>query len=194
MTTLGTARRSGSPTGVRVAPKSYDELEVVAEGIRPLLPKAAGAGPWKLDALRIFEQTLPRAKFNYCVAETNGLKNIAGFTIPELRVVVVRQDVYDGLFEDRVFSRSTVIHELSHIVLDHATTFYRGRPTGQHQYFEDSEWQANSLTAAIMMPLDACRAAGSPQNLAAMCGTSVQASTFRLQKLIERGLLAKKQH
>ena len=188
MTTLGTASRSRSPTGMRVAAKSYKQLEEVAEGIRPLLPRFPSAA-YKIDAARVLEETLPRAGFQYYIEKTEVLKECAGFTWPEHRLVVLRQDVYDGLYEDNVFSRSTVIHELSHIVLDHATTLYRGAPVGQHRFFEDSEWQAKSLTAAIMMPIEACKAAASIADLGSMCGTSVSASTYRIQRLVERRVL-----
>lgn len=188
MTTLGTASRSRSPTGLRVAAKSYKQLEEVAEGIRPLLPTVAG-DPFKIDAARVLEETLPRAGFQYYIEKNEVLKECAGFSWPEHQLVVLRQDVYDGLYEGNVFSRSTVIHELSHIVLDHATTLYRGAPVGRHRFFEDSEWQANSLTAAIMMPIEACDAADSIADLGSMCGTSMPASTYRIQRLVEHRIL-----
>lgn len=188
MTTLGTANRSRSPTGLRVAAKNYRQIEEIAEGVRPLLPKYPESD-WKIDAARVLEYTLPKAGYEYYVEKTQELKECAGFTLPEHRLVILREDVYEGLFEDNVFSRSTVIHELSHIVLNHATTLYRGAPVGQHRFFEDSEWQANSLTAAVMMPLAACKVAVSIADLGSRCGTSTPASTYRIQKLVERGIL-----
>lgn len=185
MTTLGTASASRTPTGLRVAAKSYRQIEEVAEGVRPLLPKCPGSD-WKIDAVRVLEQTLPKAGYEYYVEKTELLKECAGFTLPEHRLVILREDVYEGLFKEEVFSRSTVIHELSHIVLNHATTLYRGAPARQHRFCEDSEWQAKSLTAAIMMPIAACKVAASISDLAALCGTSNQASTYRIQKLVER--------
>lgn len=191
MTTLGTAQRARTPSGMKVAPMSYIKLEEVADGLRPLLPKAAGygGGAWKLDAWRVLEQTLPRAQFNHYVAEIDELDECAAFTVPEQKLVVLRRDVYDGLFVDDVFSRSTVIHELTHIVLNHAVTLHRGAVLGQHQFCEDSEWQAKALTAAVMMPIEACRAAHSAHELARMCGTSVQAAGYRIEKLEARGEL-----
>lgn len=191
MTTLGTASGSRSPTGLRVAAKNYRQIEEIAEGVRGLLPKYPGS-EWKIDAARVLEYTLPKAGFEYYIEKRDELQECAGFTLPEHRLVVLRQDVYEGLFEDNVFSRSTVIHELSHIVLNHATTLYRGAPIGQHRFYEDSEWQANSLTAAIMMPIAACELATSIADLGTMCGTSMTASTYRIQKLVERRILDSK--
>ncbi len=191
MTTLGTADKARTPSGMKVAPMSYKKLEDVAEGVRLLLPKivGGGGGDYKIDAWRVLEQTLPRAKFNYHVADDDELKECAAFTIPERRLVVLRRDVYDGVFDDNVFSRSTVIHELSHIVLNHSVTLHRGAVLGKHQFCEDSEWQAKALTAAIMMPVDACKIAHSARELAETCGTSIKAAGYRIEKLTERGLI-----
>ena len=109
MTTLGTAQQVRTPSGMKVAPMSYAKLEEVAENLHPLLPKVAGpsGGKWKIDSWRLLEQTLPRAQFNYYVAEVSELNECAAFTVPENKLVVLRQDVYDGLFSDEAFSRST---------------------------------------------------------------------------------------
>jgi len=189
VTTLGIAGSARSPSGLKVAPLNYDKIEQVAQGLLKLLPTAAG-NRFAIDAWRILEQTLPRAGFSYHVADSNELSDCAAFTIPERKLVVLRQDIYDGLFTENVFSRSTVVHELSHIVLDHATTLHRGAILGKHEFFEDSEWQAKALTAATMMPLEACRIAVSSEHLAQMCCTSQEAAGYRLNKLRARGLLA----
>lgn len=192
MTMLGTAQRSRTPTGMKVAAMSYVKLETVAVGVQPLLPTLTGynSGRWKVDARRVLEQTLPRAGFNYHIAEVSELRECAAFTVPERNLVVVRQDVFEGLYTEDVFSRSTVIHELSHLVLSHHVTLHRGGTLGVHKFFEDSEWQAKALTAAIMMPIDACKAARSAWDLAQLCGTSVQAATYRIEQLTKRGELA----
>lgn len=190
MTTLGTSQRGRTPTGVKVAPMSYDKLEDVANELRPLLPTVPGSsGAWFIDCGKVLEDTLARAKFGYYIAATSELAEIAAFTIPDERLIVLREDVYDGLYRDEPFSRSTVIHELAHIVLNHAVTFNRGAPYGEHRFYEDSEWQAKALTAAIMMPIQACATCASHYELSHRCGTSTQAAQYRIQKLGERGKL-----
>jgi IrrE N-terminal-like domain len=194
---LGTAQGSRTPSGMKVAPMSYKKLETVAEGVRRYLPTAVSFGSataWRVDAVRVLEQVLPKAQFHFHVVPVDELRECAAFTIPEHRLVVIRQDVYEGLFNDEVFSRSTVIHELSHIVLNHAVTLHRGATLGQHEFYEDSEWQANSLTAAILMPIAACRVACSASELARTCGTSVQAATYRIENLGKRKVLDMQQY
>jgi len=105
---------------MKVAPMSYRKLEQVADGIRRLLPTVKGpdGGPWKIDAWRVLEHTLPRTGYQYHVAGSDELNECAAFSVPERKLLVLHDDVYTGLFVEDVFSRSTVIYELSHIVLD----------------------------------------------------------------------------
>lgn len=195
MTTLGTAKKGArTPSGMKVAPTSYDKLERAAKDLRPLLPTLSGMG-WSssaIDCVRVLEQTLPQAGYNYMIEDVEDLKDCAAFTIPERNIVVLREDVYDGLFDDSPFSRSTVIHELAHIVLRHHVTLHRGAVLGEHKFCEDSEWQAKALTAAVMMPVDACRAARSAHELAEACGTSSQAAGYRIDNLVRRGVIKPK--
>ncbi len=187
MTTLGNGQSSRTPSGMKVAATSYAKLEIAANQLRPQLPRVRGGQhtKYKLDGWRILEQSLPKAGYEPSIAALTDLEDCAAFTVPERGLVVIRQDVYDGLFEDSPFSLSTVVHELSHIALGHAVTLHRGAALGEHRFCEDSEWQAKALTAAIMMPLEACQAAQSSRDLAAMCGTSEQAARYRLQRLIK---------
>jgi IrrE N-terminal-like domain len=191
---LGTAKGSRTPSGMKVAPMSYKKLEAVAEGVRPYLPATTGSSgeTWTIDGRLVLEDTLPRAGFNFHIARVDELNQCAAFAMPEQNLVVVREDVYEGLFAGEVFSRSTVVHELSHIVLRHAVTLHRGAPVGEHQFYEDSEWQANALMAAIMMPIPACAAAHSATQLAMMCGTSVQSATYRIENLVKRNVIVEK--
>ena len=191
MTTLGNGSNPRTPTGMRVAPMSYAKLEQVADDLRPLLPiePHRGLGSAAIDAWRVLEQVLPRAGFDYVVADEHELLDCAAFTVPDQKIVVLRQNVYDGLFTQSAFSRSTVVHELAHIVLNHSVSLHRGATLGTHRFYEDSEWQAKALTAAVMMPIAVCKLARSPSHLAAMCGTSNEAARYRLQRLIKECLV-----
>jgi hypothetical protein len=196
VTILGTAKKGArTPSGLKVAPMSYDKLEEVARDLRSLLPRLRRQS-WQsndaIDCLKVLEKTLPRAGYNYMYVEEKELQDCAAFTIPGRHIVVLREDVYDGLFDDAPFPRSTVIHELSHIVLKHAATLHRGAVLGQHRFYEDSEWQAKALTAAVMMPVELCCKAASAHELAQLCGTSGQAATYRISNLVKRGIIEEK--
>lgn len=184
MTTIFRNGRPDSPSGLKVAPESYASLEVVAEELLPLLPKVKGERHM-LDCVRVLEKTMIKAGYKLKVEESDTLQDCAAFTIPERNIVVFREDIYELLHDDHVYGRSTAVHEMSHVVLQHALKLHRGAQLGRHEFYEDSEWQAKSLTAALMMPISACRQASSPADLAAMCGTSEQAATYRLRRLVK---------
>lgn len=188
MTTLVKNGVFFAPSGLKVKGQSYTKLEAAANAFRPQLPSVVGE-QFKLNCICIFEVTLPSAGYAYRTVEIDAVEECAAFTIPEERVVVLREDVYEKLHAGQVFGRSTVVHELSHLALQHHVTLYRGAVPGQHEFYEDSEWQAKALTAALMMPLEAAMAASSPRHLAEMCGTSVESATYRIKTLVRLGLL-----
>lgn len=194
MTTLSINQKNRQPTGYKVAPQSYASLELAANSLRSLLPREgrpSGANH-KISGWRVLEQMLPRAGYEPHIVPVNELPEFAAYTIPDDHLVVIRRDVYEGLFTGSVFSRSTVIHELCHIVLKHNVTLHRGA-VGRHEFCEDSEWQAKAMTAAVMMAVETCRQATCAAHLAEMCGTSVQAATFRLERLAKDRLILKQE-
>lgn len=178
-----------SPQGFKVAPTSYDKIEQLAEGFRRYLPVCGPNAPFRIDAWELLEKTLPQADYMVRVGEIDQMGEVAGMTMPDHKLIIIRQDIYDRLEDDHVYSRSTVVHEAAHNFLQHSVTLQRG-PAGQHRFCEDSEWQAKALTAAIMMPVEACRRAGTARALAVMCGTSIEAAGYRLDRLRKSGVIA----
>lgn len=176
-----------TPSGLKVKPQSYASIEKFADSIRSSLPTKKGE-PFCLDALTIFERTMPQIGYPYRTAEVDEIDDCAAFTItsPDGNVIVMRMDIYDKLHAGNPFGRSTVVHELSHIALAHPVTLHRGAKLGEHKFFEDSEWQAKAGTAALMMPLQACLIAKSPEELALMCGVSAEAATYRIRTLVNK--------
>lgn len=186
MTTIVNTRGEfRTPTGLRVKGQSYVSIEKVAETLRPSLP-VMHREKYRLDCQAVFEARLPAAGFNYRVTSIEEASDCAGFTVPEKGIVALRVDVYDLLCADQVYGRSTVIHELSHIGLNHHATLRRSSVGQQHEFYEDSEWQAKALTAALMMSIEAAKAAKTPKELAEMCGTSVEAATYRISNLVKK--------
>lgn len=178
-----------SPSGFKVAPQSYISIEKEAIALQDLLKENDCFIGHSVDSLKVLEVMLPKYGYNYHYADDSTMGNNAAFTIPDNNLVVLRNSIYDNLLQGGVFGRSTVIHELSHIVLQHHITFNRSHnmQASNHKHYEDSEWQAKSLTAAIMMPIEACASSNNnPIQLSLMCGTSAQAAEYRLETYNER--------
>jgi hypothetical protein len=188
MTIMVSNGKLRTPSGLKVAPTSYKKLEAIANELRPILPVVCSkTEPYKIDARRLLEETLPRAGFQYVISQVSLLDECAAFTIPAKHIVVIREDIYDGLFTEQPFSRSTVVHEFAHIVLNHEVTLHRGASLGNHEFYEDSEWQAKALTAALTMPAEAAALARGASDLSIICGTSEKAASYRLERLIKEG-------
>ncbi|RFP24555.1 ImmA/IrrE family metallo-endopeptidase [Duganella sp. BJB488] len=181
-----------TPIGYKVAPRKRTVLRSISDQLRALPDVAAcykNEGVF-LDAVYLLENLLPRAGFNLHVLDDDQLKETAGFTIPEAGLIVLRASIYDGLFEDEPFSRYTVVHEFSHIILKHAASLHRGATLGEHSWYEDSEWQANNLAAELMMPVDVIqRLDCKPLLIMGECGVSASATHFRLDNLRKEGLI-----
>lgn len=180
------------PCGYKVAPRNRKQLREVASDCLSLL-KTEGCfrrGPTFLDTSYLLENLLARANYLLHIVDEDELSETAAFTIPEKALLVMRSDVYDGLSQDDAFSRYTVVHEFSHLVLDHAVTLHRGERLGDHQWWEDSEWQANNLAAEILMPVDVVRALGcKPILIQIECGVSSRAANLRIANLKKEGLI-----
>lgn len=177
------------PKGYKVAPKSKLQLRKIANEICVLL---RDLGCYEGDFINVnylLECVLQNAGYNYHIVEDNELQNTAAFTIPDEKLIVLRNSIYKKLAVDDPFSRYTVIHEFSHIILNHSVTLHRNAILGTHAWYEDSEWQANNLAAEVLMPVDIIQKYdGIPMLLMDACGVSSQAITYRLSNLEKEGI------
>jgi hypothetical protein len=181
-----------TPCGFKVEGRNRSQLRTVAEGLLPIL-RAEGCYSRSsnfLDTKYLLENVLHRAGYAFHVDDSGDLTETVAFAIPEKRLIVLRHDIYDRLQYDDPFARYTVVHEFSHIVLEHAVTLHRGAVLGQHDWWEDSEWQANNLTAEILMPVAVIKSLeAKPLLIEAECGVSSKAVSYRLANLRKENLI-----
>ena len=179
------------PNGYKVAARSKSELRSIGDGSRSLLKKVGCyRTEYYLDVKHLLEDTLHTAGFYFHPEEDEKLPGVAAYTNPIEKCIVLRNSIYDGLFVDDPFSRFTIVHEFSHIVLDHGTTFHRNTIRGKHKWYEDSEWQANNLAAEIMMPIQVIQHFKQDiRSIMKACGVSSQAVQYRLNNLRKEGVL-----
>jgi len=181
-------RRPRTPKGYKVAGKNTFQLREIAEQLIPLLQQQGcyntSKGPDFLDAEFLLENLLFRAKFQLHVVEKEKFPETCAFCIPEEKLIVLRKDIYDSLEYDDPFARYTVVHEFAHIYLNHSITLHRNAVLGQHQWYEDSEWQANNLAAELLMPVAVIKKlGGKPLLIQDACGVSSAATNYRINNL-----------
>lgn len=174
------------PQGYKVAPRQKKELAFIAVNVRTHLE---GLGLIKnnghyVDAVGILENICPRIGYQPHPVEDNLLPQTPAFVIPDQGLIIIKNSVYENLFEGDAFARTTVVHEFAHLILRHSLTLHRGAVLGEHEWYEDSEWQANQLMAELLMPVEIVQALGcNPTAIANACGVGVSAAMFRINKL-----------
>lgn len=203
----------GRPLGHRAdRGMSYADIEVLMRGVRrKLAPGVRASEP--LQMLPILEglhrHTVATAhgsaRLDWAVSDLP--RGVEGQTWYESEsgtiVVEVSEQTYAGLEEKHPRATITVAHELTHVFghapllmriskIPHAAFALQRATSPQHEYFEDSEWQANAGAAALVMPADGLadleRRYGrlTPDIVRAVYGVSAQAAELRLACFLQR--------
>ena len=162
----------GSPTGYRVAPTSFVNLEAKAWRLRrALIPNAPVTSP--LPGLELFSRLdlykvqasgreIGLMEASCPDAQAGTAEGMTFYDPDEDKIVVLLPDrTYASLERGEFRARFTLPHELGHAVLHtellvklraiphHLLVLQRQEP---HKWFEDSEWQANAFAGALLMP------------------------------------------
>lgn len=98
------------------------------------------------------------------------------------RVIVIREDVYEGACEGNGRDRMTIVHEICHFILLVVSGIKFERRFGEVKPYEDPEWQAKALAGELMMPADKIRCMNFEQ-IAEACGVSCDAAMFQFNIL-----------
>jgi len=109
--------------------------------------------------------------------------NDHGRTFPDQKRIILREDVYEGLTEDSYRDRFTAAHEFAHLLLHTETRLSRRPVSVPLKRYENPEWQANRLGAALLMPSGFFRKCKSVQEASARFGVSRDAVRIRADGL-----------
>jgi len=197
---------------------SYRELEKFGESLRTEgLPGVGKLAPMdRIDALTLFDEmdaepVSARRGARYplvrrVVPDEAFPEEIGGATnfVSGKFVVSISNRTYQGLSVGEARARWTVVHEFGHTrlhpdvlvtraTLPHISQAALRRGDADHKIYRDSEWQCDSLTAALLMPLSALldlRESGTLDEavLVRQFGVSYEAAAYRIDNL-RRGAL-----
>lgn len=168
--------------GYKVSPKSNNDIEFMACEVRDVLAKWGLIDGDSVNVKKVLEQLFPALGYTYKILAPDEMPDYEACVIPGEELIFIRQDVYDNLQEDEGRARFTIMHELAHVVLKHHVTLHRNGD-GSHKIYEDSEWQADGLAAALLMPKNICLASDNAFELARRCGVSNAAANIRMSKI-----------
>lgn len=142
------------PRGFKVAPKSAATIASVAQSVMSVflaVSKVRRASD--INFAKFIEVILPRLGIEFDVIPDNSLeiekKAPASMIGNKLKM---RDSCYKGLCAGNPRDVFTLFHELGHFFLGYERQYTR-EELGDHETYEDSEWQANEFAAECMMPL-----------------------------------------
>jgi uncharacterized protein DUF955 len=196
---------NGGLAGVRADQKySYRTLEKVAAGIRMNLNYPITEAINALDLFENLHKVAIKMRDDRLIGLEQGviaLEDSEGYTrfnqAKNVIEVLASEQTYSWLEIGRPRAAYFVAHELGHCVLHtdqlvrlaqlpthQQAAFHRGR--ADHKPYEDTEWQANALASALLMPaqglqsLEETRAELNTALVAAQFGVSYEAAGYRL--------------
>ena len=144
------------PRGIKVPPLNTQSIKHKARVIRDKLFKLNPAE--SIDLSRTLEHKLHLLGVTYEIWEIEDMPDAEALTNPDAMTIILRADTYDALCNPHHHgfrrARFTVAHEIGHLFLHEGFALARG--TVQHQYYEDSEWQADMFAAELLMPTEEC--------------------------------------
>jgi Zn-dependent peptidase ImmA (M78 family) len=193
-------------SGVRADEKhSYRSLEKVAMRIRRNLNYPADRAINALDLFEDLHNVSVETRGGRVIPLTQGivsLEDSEGFTryneSNNVIEILASEQTYRRLESGHPRAAYFVAHELGHCTLhtdqlvrlaqlptQQQAAFHRGR--ADHKPFEDTEWQANALASALLMPAQGLLSLEQEQHeldaavVAAQFGVSIEAAGYRLE-------------
>jgi len=179
-------QQGGLPRGVKVPIRSRKNIRRVSDRLRIAL----GLRDPYIDIERLLEHRLDEMGLVYDIADHQELSGNEAVTVPERNEIIIRSDVYQALRRGEHRARFTVVHEIGHWFLHHGVGLASNPTAGRHQFFEDSEWQADCFAAEFLMPAGiVARGFFTGNAVSQEFGVSLEAAIIRLKVLRSEGLM-----
>lgn len=183
-----------SALGYRVSPRKKKDLRTMAEGWWSGLRLTGDRFPI-VDVVDVGLSKHFGDRYTFAILEKHQMGDSHGLTDPDQLIMLIRRDVYDGACQGKGRDRFTLAHELGHLLL-HSGHRYLERidpnaaPTPPtHKKYEDSEWQADTFAAELLMPVHVVKKCAGPDQLANLAGVSYQAADVRFRALRQDGVI-----
>ncbi len=112
-----------------------------------------------------------------------------GYTDPNGKFIMLREDVYRGANAGNARDRFTAAHELGHWALHTKVPLARATPEQNIKPFRLSEPQANVFASALLMPRRFFSRSDDEDDVMSRHGVGFQAARNRLEYLRRNGLL-----
>ena len=174
--------------GLPVQPTSIVKIKAVADSFRSHIEKWCGPYGTFCPIVNALE-TLGKEPFEdlgFAVLEDND-PNMAdkwAYTDPTGKCIYLSETVYQKACQNNPQARFTIAHELGHLLLGHKVDviFARQNCDTKIPCYRDSEWQADTFAAQLLMPTELAQ--GKTTNeLEQLFGVSASAAIARGDRL-----------
>lgn len=132
---------------------SRNELREIALNMRRLAKIKPGE---PFPVVRILEEYLDYQNYEFEIISDDIANDIMGNayaeTIPSLKLLRVRESVYENAVRGIPRDRFTLAHELCHLIFHDELTVSFARNEAPVPKYMDPEWQANTFAAEILAP------------------------------------------
>lgn len=158
---------------VSVTPMSRKNLREIANGFRAI---CGLEDRLYFPIVQFIEFVLPELGYDYEYVPVKEMGNAYGVTHTGMRVMKIREDVYERAINGNPRDRFTLCHELGHFLLHtpERVSFARGEVPA----YMRPEWQANAFAGELMAPYRLV-VNMMPQEIADKCGMSYTAAKIQ---------------
>lgn len=173
-----------------VPPMSWDHIAEITDSIRTQFNLADEP---HFPVMDFIELVLDRKMgvVTFVVADRAEMLSAEGYTDPNGKFIILRDDVYLGAVTGDGRSRFTAAHELGHLALHTNIPLARAKPEETIPKYRLSEPQANQFAAELLMPRKFMMVSDRVETVMARHGVSQEAASNRLKFLGSKGLLKK---
>lgn len=167
-----------------VPPLSRLEIRKITDNLRQVLGLRA---PY-FRIVEFLEHVLPSvdSDFQFDVKPAQIMGSNHGLTSPDEKLIVIREDVYNGACGGRGRDRLTMAHELGHYVLHSNVSFARKSGKSNVPAFSSSEWQASCFGAELLVPYQHLLCCQSPKDAESIFGVSAEAANYQWRIINKR--------
>jgi len=110
-------------------------------------------------------------------------------TYPEDQLIQVRDDIYEGAAAGQGRDRSTLAHELGHVVLHNKQGLARRIADASVPTYRQSEWQAKAFAGELLVSADHIYRCSSVLDVPDMFGVSFDAAEVQWSAFMKAGLI-----
>jgi transcriptional regulator with XRE-family HTH domain len=189
--TAPTFKMAGDPTpygrrerGFLVPPMKAERIRTLAEAVRSTF---VAPGTAEFPIMDVLEFRLQRLMPDF-VLECGSREEMGsdeGRTIHGKSTIVLRDDVYENAWQGKGRDRFTACHELAHYVMHANVAFTRMETSESYPIYRDSEWQADTFAATLLVPPNVAKQFAGPLDLAIACKVTPRAAGVILHKYRE---------